>query len=88
MPAVFNIHSIPRVLKDPLADFLNVPIGTMMTYRDIVFAISRYIDNNNLLNRRTYRISPNNCLCNLFGIQPDETIKYIHLAYYIFDLVE
>ncbi len=83
-----NVFDIPRVLKEPLADFLNVPIGTTMPLRDIIITIKGYIENNNLIDRTTRRISPDNCLCDLFGIQPGETIKYLNVTHYIFDLVE
>jgi O6-methylguanine-DNA--protein-cysteine methyltransferase len=83
-----NVFNTPRVLKGPLADFLNVPIGTSMTYTDINRLIKRYIENNNLIDRRTHRITTDNRLCNLFGIQPGETTTYRNIMHYVFDLVE
>lgn len=83
-----NVFNVPRVLKEPLADFLNVPICTTMSYIDITRAIKEYIDNNNLIDRRTLRISPDKRLCDLFGIQPGETIQYLNVTHYIYDLVE
>jgi hypothetical protein len=82
------LFDTPRVLKEPLADFLNVPIGTTMPYPEIVRTIKTYIDNNNLIDRRTYRISPDNCLCDLFGIEPGETITYRNIVQYVADLIE
>ncbi len=83
-----TVFDTPRVLKDPLADFLNVPIGTTMSYRNITLIIKRYIENNNLIDRITHRITTDNRLCNLFGISPGETTTYRNIMHNVFDLVE
>ena len=85
MPILFDN---PMVLKEPLADFLNVPTGTTMIFRNIIYAIKLYLENNNLIDHRTYRISPDNRLYNLFGIEAGETITYRNILKYVADLVE
>ena len=78
----------PKVLKDPLADFLNVPIGTTMSVRNILYGIKRYIDNHTLIDRERFWVSPDNCLCDLFGIQFGEHITYDTILQHVFDLIE
>ncbi len=83
-----TLFDTPRILKDPLADFLNVPIGTTISVRNILYGIKRYIDNHNLIDRERVWVSPDNCLSELFGIQSGENITYMDIVEYVFNLIE
>ncbi len=83
-----TLFDTPMGLKEPLADFLNVPIGTTMSVRNILYGIKRYIDNHKLIDRERVWVSPDNCLCDLFGIQSGEPITYDTILQHVFDLIE
>ncbi len=82
-----TLFDTPKVLKDPLTDFLNVPIGTTMSIRNILYGIKEYIDNHKLIDRERVWVSPDNYLSELFGIQSGENITYMDIVEYVFNLI-
>ena len=81
-----NWVHLPSKVSDPLAKFLDVSLGSKLSFQDIMKRTLIYIHDNNLRVPGGFKV--NNETADLFGVTVGSTVPYNRLGVYVSKHVE
>ncbi len=76
-------YCTPFPLKRELADFLGVPVGTLMSRADVTPKMNKYIREHGLQDRDGRKINPDDKLKALFKLDDTMVLSYFNIQRYI-----